>query len=171
MLHDSETFYEAGLYDKRIEFRMWTTLMSFEFVNYLRVNLWNSHTERFRRNQSKVPHSETILTCRDCFALGYIDCEFCSKLPIKCYECSKENSNKCDCCIQKQRKECKNCDGKGILKCKTCEGRGRLLQSKVLHIKFKGYKNHEFPLRFVTFLIQLKQSARSQIRLNSLIPK
>ena len=145
--------------------------MSFEFVNYLRVNLWNSHAGRFRRNQSKVPHSETILTCRDCFALGYIDCEFCSKLPIKCYECSKENSNKCDCCIQKQRKECKNCDGKGILKCKTCEGRGRLLQSKVLHIKFKGYKNHEFPLRFVTFLIQLKQSARSQIKLNSLIPR
>ena len=57
---------------------------------------------------------------------------------MKCYECSKDNSNQCNCCIQKQRKECKNCDGKGTLKCKTCEGRGRLLQSKILHIQFKG---------------------------------
>ena len=103
------------------------------------VALWYPNTEPF-----KVPHSERILSCRDCFALGYIDCEFCSKLPMKCYECSKENSNKCDCCIQKQRKECKNCDGKGILKCKTCEGRGRLVQSKVLRIQFKGFYNHEF---------------------------
>ena len=85
-----------------------------------------------------MPHSEVVLSCRECFALGYIDCEFCSKLPMKCYECSKDNSNQCNCCIAKQRKECKNCDGKGTLKCKTCEGRGRLLQSKILHIQFKG---------------------------------
>ena len=129
-------------------------------------------------NESEVPHSETILSCRDCFALGYIDCEFCSKLPMKCYECSKENSNKCDCCIQKQRKECKNCNGKGVLKCKTCEGRGRLLQSKILQIQFKGcnynitYKQLSCTTTTIlTFFIKLKQSTRFQIKPNSLIQR
>ena len=131
--------------------------MSFEFVA-----LWYPNTEPL-----KVPHSETILSCRDCFALGYIDCEFCSRLPMKCYECSKENSNKCDCCIPKQRKECKNCDGKGTLKCKTCEGRGRLLQNKVLHIQFKGYQNPWISIttRNISNLVETKRQVLNQTEL------